>query len=64
MNKVKIRRFLMIFNKGKFLKHQAEQYSLTDADIDYMCKERYIAHIKDDEYRVLPKGSEFAFSKD
>ena len=64
MNISKIKAFLKTHNTGKFLEYQATDKGLTLSDLEYMCKEHYIVWVKDDEYRVTPKGSSFAFEKD
>lgn len=61
MNIPKIQRFLKIYNSGKFLEYKATENGLTRDDIEYMLSERYIVHIKDDEYIVTEKGRKFAF---
>lgn len=61
MNIPKIQRFLKIYNSGKFLECKATENGLTRDDIEYMLSERYIVHIKDDEYIVTEKGRKFAF---
>lgn len=64
MNVPKIKSFLKVYNKGQFLRYQAEDKGLTQDDIDYMTSRNYVVWVKDDEYRVTQKGSDFAFSND